>query len=208
MLVTAAVGGNKSDKYISQRAIHTTRITEDKELVNTVKIRRFHGFTDAEEYKWQNILEPFGIDQLKDEVRYTLGRGDNRARIKVYVPLGSELQSTKGIEFSRIKAIDDLKANKTYFLIESKVSPGQLEEIELTYKLPFNLQQKPVDLYTLFVQKQSGDDSTIFEKHFDIQSKQRVKHFSPADYDLEKGGFYSYKKSLMQDIRLSVVLSR
>lgn len=155
-VINVSIGGNKSDKYIKQTINHGTLLESNGEVINTLKITREHNYSDEIEKAVDELLSKQGINNIPGFVKDILGRGENIVSTKVYVPKGSELIESIGIDKSEVKTKYDEELGLTYFLYESRVLPRQTSEITLRYKLPFKMEFSPVDNYKIKIDKQSG----------------------------------------------------
>ncbi|MDO8498812.1 MAG: DUF4012 domain-containing protein [bacterium] len=75
-----------------------------------------------------------------------------RDYVRVYVPIGSELLSSKGSD-DPVNKIDDEALNKTYFEAFVVVRPQNSRTLSLEYTTPLKVSGKD---YSLFIQKQPG----------------------------------------------------
>lgn len=169
MLVSANLGGNKTDGVIKQEIAKEIFFTSEGQMINRVKITRTHAGQEGDIWT---------------------GKG-NTSFLRLYVPKGSKLLYTDGFEapsdYLFKKPTLDLKpdpdvraaemtmektsdgtlimeeADKTVFANWSKIKPGETKEIILTYSLPDNLKITKPGLYSLLVQKQAGRNDDIFK---------------------------------------------
>ena len=155
-VVATSVGGNKSDLYITENLDHQTYIDSDGSVHDELTITRRHNWTGAELLRWENLLKEFGFDGMNEGLKDLEGRGVNKASIKVYLPLGTTLENTVGIEESFVVTRSDPELGKTYFLLPLEVAPGEESKITLRYKLPFQLSLLPADIYRFSAQSQPG----------------------------------------------------
>jgi len=206
LLVTStSIGGNKTDKYISQRLIHRTQISSDGQISNHLTIRKYNGFQESYIQSWKTYLKPFGITNLDRDLLTILGRGTNKTRVKVFVPKGSQLLNTEGLDFSLVKQLHDPETDLDYFLLEMRLDPLETQEISLDYSLPFKLKPKPAALYDLILQTQAGVSNLAFEKQYNFSLDFSSKHYYPQDYSLSETGEYTSKLSLNQDTEFAVI---
>lgn len=183
-VVNANINGYKTDKVISQKIYHTSRISEEGEIINSVKITRIHAGGKSS-YDWYNKV--------------------NADYMRVYVPLGSELISAKGhtletvqppidYEDQKFKTDYDVAAQEsgikrhssgTQIFFESGktvfgnwvyVSPGETVEVVYEYKLPFKIDLAGSNSsYSLLVQKQSGAFDCDFESEINLPESAKVE---------------------------------
>lgn len=155
-VVATSIGGNKSDLYITENLDHQTYVESDGTIIDELTITRKHNWTGAEILRWENLLKQFGLDGLHEGLKDLEGRGINQASIKVYLPLGTELENAVGIDQSLVLTRSDIELKKTYFLLPMSVANGEERSITLRYKLPFKLQLLPADIYRFTAQSQVG----------------------------------------------------
>lgn len=182
MVSSTNIGGQKTDRVIQKTITHDSQILPDGRIIDTLKLERAHSGEKNQAF--------VGVR--------------NVAWIRVYVPEGARLISAKGFRqpdasyFETPDAVwdqdPDLKAEneavtdaasntkiytengKTVFANWSMVDPGETEELEFIYELPFGFAEKK-DLswtdrvmmnfknqesyhYNFLVQKQPGDLNT------------------------------------------------
>ena len=163
-VLATSIGGNKSDLYITQNLTHTTFIDPAGALTDELTITRRHNWTGAELYRWEKILKDFGFGALPDHLREILGHAANKASLKIYVPLGAELENAIGIDPSEVLTRHDAELQKTYFLLQMSVAPGEEKSVTLRYKLPNSLQLFPAALYRFTAQRQISMFTTQLKK--------------------------------------------
>lgn len=125
------LGGRKSNLYVEQEVEHEIEIENDGTVTKTVLIT----YTNTEEHDgWLNSVLP--------------------SWVRIYVPEGSEL-----IDVSGLSDIEEtyVELGKTVFAGSYELRPKGVAQIELTYTLPFKVQ----DTYNLFIQKQPGTDMPV-----------------------------------------------
>jgi hypothetical protein len=208
LITNSSIGGNKTDPYIRERYIHTTNINPKGEVSNELTIKKFHTFTDREELYWQRLLLPFGVEQLNDATRYVLGRGDNVSQMKVYVPFGSTITNSSGIDKTSILTFNDSETLKTYFLFPMSVKPKQTKEITIYYDTPIKLKVSPASTYKLNIQKQAGNENIMFEKHYNFSDSIQPKAYYPKNYAIDKYGTYSHEFVLKSDTKMATIIGR
>jgi hypothetical protein len=167
--VTAtSIGGNKSDLYMTQNLTHTTFVDAEGNVTDELNISRKHNWTGAELHRYEQTLEKFGFDGMPEHLQSILGKGDNKASVKVYLPLGAELENTVGIEQKDVIVRHDAELQKTTLLLEMNVPAGAEKAVTLRYKLPTKLKLAPADLYRFSAQKQLTLVPTQFKKIIEL----------------------------------------
>jgi Protein of unknown function (DUF4012) len=153
-VVGTSIGGNKSDLYINQNLTHNTIINPIGEVTDELSVTRRHNWDSSEISRWNNILDKFGYGEIPPHLLSILGNSVNKTSIKVYVPLGAELENVVGLDSEEVITRHDAELQKTYFLFTMEVAPGEENTISLRYKLPQSLNLFPVDMYRFTAQKQ------------------------------------------------------
>lgn len=174
-VITTSISGNKSDKYIEQTLTHSTWISREGEVINQIAVTRRHTWDKSELWEWWNILGQFGFTEISDTIKDVLGRGPNKAVIRVYVPNGSELLETTTVPDA--EKTHDEKLDKEYFIFRMTVENGQEKTAVLDYKLPFKLEFSPLAAYKLHIQKQPGGVNTTLVKKITGDNLQNRKNF-------------------------------
>lgn len=156
LLITETnVGGNKSDQYMDNTFIHSTDFTKGK-ITNQIDITKTHTYTNQTEIINNSILAQNNIPSIPDELRYILGRGNNKNMTKLYIPKGSKIVSFEG-EFTKTPEIyEDEEFNKSYILFETEIEPGQTSKFSITYEPKLRPLKFTVKTYKLVLQKSSG----------------------------------------------------
>lgn len=121
--------GGKSNLYVEEKVTYEIKVEKDGSVKNkvTIEYKNSQSFTT-----WLN-----GI--LRDYVR-------------IYVPKGSQLVSSKGSE-DQVSTVDDEKLGKTYFEAFIQVRPQNSQTLSFEYTLPNKITGK---IYPLLIQKQPG----------------------------------------------------
>jgi hypothetical protein len=166
-VISANIGGGKTDQVIDQLIQHQADIQPDGSIINTVWVTRIHHGNPLDE--WEKII--------------------NVSYLRFYVPVGSQLLEVSGFETipsHRFQTPDpsakedetlnsveqnvildekfntrlSTEFNKTVFGNWISVAPGQSKTVMIKYKLPFQLKVgglfNQTDTYSLLEQKQAG----------------------------------------------------
>ncbi len=106
-----------------------------------------------------------------------------RTYTRVYVPRGSQLISTDGMENEKIEVYEEF--GKTVFAFFAVVEPGEIKNIKFSYKLPKWIEGCILNNnYALFVQKQPGNN--IQQLTLDMNFSKDIDVYHPT-------GFFSNK---------------
>lgn len=99
-----------------------------------------------------------------------------RSYTRIYVPQGSKLIKSRGLE--NITAGNELA--KAYFGGFFTVEPGDISNVYVEYRLPDRLAKMSQENYSLFVQKQPGNN--VGELKVDFNFANPVKSYSPTGF--------------------------
>jgi hypothetical protein len=129
-----SVGANKSEKFVWTKLEHDSDIQADGTVLNTLRIRRTHALKPNE---IQNLL---GFDQLSENVKdllnqdllWTLGAGENRTVLRVWVPKEAVLLGARNPS-GTVKWQEDQTLNAFYYEVPLNVLPGESLVAEIEY---------------------------------------------------------------------------
>ncbi|MDD3862054.1 MAG: DUF4012 domain-containing protein [Candidatus Gracilibacteria bacterium] len=200
-VIVFSLGGTKSEKFIDEDISHSTNIDEFGNITNEVTIKRTHNFTEGIYREWRKTLNAYGIKNISESVIDILGRGQNRTKIRVYVPEGSTLIDATGA----VETKYDIDIRKTYFYTGMDLKAGESKEITIKYKLPFKLSLNPVDTYKITVQKQAGSKGSIFTKTISGDEKVHNLGSYPSSTRIDEEGRIIYATNLLYDKYFSSV---
>ena len=129
----ANLGGRKSNLYVTQEVMQEIEIAKDGSVEKTLTIT----YKNPEKHDgWLNSVLPNWV--------------------RIYVPKGSELISTEGLEDKK----DPYEEfGKTVFAGFFELRPEGLSKVVVKYKLPFKVTDKE---YRIFLQKQPGTDTPLY----------------------------------------------
>jgi hypothetical protein len=205
-LIITSIGGNKSDLFIQQGIQHNTLVNATGLLMDEVTVKRKHMWSDAALDELKSSLRRLGFKDVPDWVIDIIGRGTNKAYVKIYVPKGSKLLDVAGMDSTQVMTRQDEEIDKTYFIFEMDVAAGAEKKVTINYQLPQNLQLLPVDTYKLYVQRQPGIRASTFVKQvFFKPGLQGYKQYPDAFKKYENGNLY-YEGLLEGDLYLSAVV--
>jgi len=206
--VTAtSIGGNKSDAFIKQTLAQNTYIAPQGKVTDELLITRKHLLSAADIQKWGKTMNSFGFQEIPEYIKDILGRGENRAQVKVYVPKGAKLISVTGIDTNLIETVEDAELNKTYFTFEMRAFPGNESEVLLRYELPKSLNFYPADTYKFYAQKQPGLVTSKFTKKVIPEAGLKMLRRYPEKAWKDDGSGISYEADLTSDLYLSALVS-
>lgn len=148
----ANLGGRKSNLYVTQEVSQAIEVARDGSVEKTVTIT----YKNPEKYDgWLNSVLPNWV--------------------RIYVPKGSQLISSDGLE-DKAEPYEDL--DKTVFSGLFQLRPEGVAKVTFKYKLP----QKFSKTFNLFIQKQPGTDAPLytvtlgkFEEEFLLRQDREIK---------------------------------
>lgn len=187
-VVSANVGGNKSDHFITERLDVESVINLSGEVTNTLKIQRNHTWGVKQENLFEYLVEQYGNEYIPNPLLMDiLGAGENHSYTEVYVPLGTKLLSANGVPLEKIETFDE--AGKTVFAFRFPKAPaGQSRDISLQYVLPDTLNK--TEEFDLYYQFQPGRDSVFVSRKILTESGIEVKKGSEASALLESDAIF------------------
>lgn len=147
----ANLGGRKSNLYVTQE-VHQEIEIDKGEITKTVTIT----YKNPEKYDgWLNSVLPNWV--------------------RVYVPKGSELIVSEGLE-DKVDPYEEL--GKTVFAGLFQLRPEGVSKVTFKYKLPF----KAGKVYSMYIQKQPGTDANLqtimlgkYEDEFLLNTDREIK---------------------------------
>ncbi|KKP39073.1 MAG: hypothetical protein UR28_C0010G0056 [Candidatus Peregrinibacteria bacterium GW2011_GWF2_33_10] len=208
-VIEISVGGNKTDRWINESYTHSTLMNEDGDVFDELHIKRINTMDEEFFNEQKESLKSLGfdLDQYSDiKLADILFSGVNQDRFRVYVPLGSILQSASGLNLEKILTKIDQNLHLSYFAFEDKLAMDKSKEIILVYKLPFKLNLNG-DEYRLKVVKQAGKDSLNFEKKFIFDDKVKAYKFYPDNFTKLEKSAYDLQALLNSELNIGVVVA-
>lgn len=147
MVVNSNIAGQKTDREIDEVISHKIEIQEDGSVIDTVNIKRKHNairgteFTGVRNVDWMRIYVPLGS-------RLVSSTGFKAPGSHHFEKYDGEYETDKWVEAEENDALVDIKSGtrtynesgKTVFANWSQVDPGETVEIELVYRLPFEIE--------------------------------------------------------------------
>ncbi len=211
MVVDTNIGGQKSDRVITETLDHAVKILPDGSIIDTLTVRREHKgvnreiFTGVRNVDW----------------------------IRVYVPQGSTLISASGFRFPDPSLFSEPESNwdqdpdlqaetrariepvsgtryydengKTVFANWSMVDPGETAVLKFSYKLPFTLAEASAQgwfaklkklaetdaskRYSLLVQKQPGAERIFLNSTVTFERPMTLNWKYPEDLNADARGW-------------------
>lgn len=191
LVANTNIGGQKTDKVISETLDHEAEILPDGSIIDTLTIRRQHNgirgdtFVGVRNVDWMRIYVPKGSQLIS-------ASGFKSPDPSLFELADPKSEKDPDLQLENQAEVDILSNTKIYtendktvFANWSMVDPGDTAVITLQYKLPFKiiapessgwqgmikklLQTESSLHYTLLAQKQPGALSTV------LHSKLRIK---------------------------------
>lgn len=153
-VVSANVGGNKSDHFLAESLTIDSAVSLSGEVTDMVTITREHTWSESEETTFSHLLATYGSEFVAAPLLHEiLGAGDNHSYTQVFVPQGAELLDVEGMPFEGVKTAE--ASGKTVFAFRfPTVSRQAPQSVTLHYRLPAAIDtDKDFDL---FFQAQPG----------------------------------------------------
>ncbi len=183
-VISTSIGGNKSDEYIETDLSHQTQIDASGQLTDTLVIQKEHTYGMLDRLAIQELVETYGVGELTEgTLRIILGEGDNLDYMRVYVPKGSQLISTEGIDMEWVDISEDL-GYTVFGFVYGPLKWGDMQQVKLTYTLPFDLNFKPIDDYRFIAQRQAGVENLSIQKEVLIDESLHVEQSFPESQDM------------------------
>lgn len=148
----ANLGGRKSNLYVTQEVLQEIELAKDGSVEKTVTIT----YKNPQKYDgWLNSVLPNWV--------------------RVYVPKGSQLIASEGLE-TKADPYEDL--NKTVFAGHFELRPEGVSKVTFKYKLPMKFSKE----FKMLIQKQPGTDGPLYtinlgkhEEEFYLKTDKEIK---------------------------------
>lgn len=148
----ANLGGRKSNLYVTQEVLQEIELAKDGSVEKTVTIT----YKNPQKYDgWLNSVLPNWV--------------------RVYVPKGSQLIASEGLE-TKADPYEDL--NKTVFAGHFELRPEGVSKVTFKYKLPMKFSKE----FKMLIQKQPGTDGPLYtinlgkhEEEFYLKTDKELK---------------------------------
>lgn len=232
MVVNTNIAGQKSDRVMSEEIQHSSTVSPDGTVINTLKIIRTHNgikreaMTGVRNVDWLRVYVPAGSQLIsadgfrRPDEQYLQDRPE------------SGWQEIPLLQAERQAVIDLGTGTRTYeengkqvFANWLMVDPGETAIVTLTYRLPKNFfeplavsdwktrlnswlnpSEKAVLPYSLLVQKQPGAAPSVFSSRLKLPVATEIIWRHPEDMNLQDG--WEVKTNLDRDKYWSVLLKK
>lgn len=208
MIVDTNVGAGKSDGVIEESVSHTLDMQNDGALIVHLQIQRSHHgdkmnpFTGIRNIDYMRVYVPYGSTVLS-----TGGFQEMDASLFKDSPMEYHLDTDlKNIERDERRDIAKKIATHTEFgktVITGWVvtDVGESRTVEITYRLPFTVEDIMRDGYSLLLQRQSGSRIQRYSLDGKISSSQAFDWTYPKDLDI-KGLTFHWETSMFNEDRV------
>jgi tetratricopeptide (TPR) repeat protein len=171
-VIQVSMGGTKTEPLIEQKITHDTQLKPNGEIIDTVTVTRHHTFSRDTQAEWNKHWNEFGFksSDIPGFIVDMLGRAADKVNTRVIVPEGSQLLEVQGTTEDQVEVGYDEDLDRTYFLTEMRVLPGNEVSVTFKYKLPYKLDLDPLDTYKLTIQKQPGTNNSLFTKTLQLRA--------------------------------------
>ena len=130
-----SVGANKSEKFVWTKLDHDSDVQANGTVINTLKVRRSHALRPNE------IQDLLGFNRLSANVKalltpdllWTLGAGENRTVLRVWVPRDAVLLGARNPS-GAVRWREDPIMNQFYYEVPLNVLPGETLEAQIQYQ--------------------------------------------------------------------------
>lgn len=229
MVVDTNIGGQKSDRMITETINHDAQILPDTSIVVTLKIQRAHTapknqqFVGFRNVNWMRIYVPLGS-------RLISASGFRQPEQSYFSSPESSWEQDPDLAAERAATTEPASGtkiytenNKTVFANWSMVDPGETADIELRYELPFRYSEPIATTwiekikkyfatdsayrYNLLVQKQPGSQNTILHANLSVSGGWEPIWNYPKDVEVDTKGF-SVEKTLDTDFFLNILFHK
>ncbi|MBS9775317.1 DUF4012 domain-containing protein [Candidatus Gracilibacteria bacterium] len=144
--VYTSIGGNKSDRYIRYDYEKQIQKLDSCTYQTNLKIYNEHHFAKEDEIRLDNFLKKYEqTGKPKEDIKNIQGKGENKAFLRVLIPLNAVVQAQRG---------QIVVTKKDYKIVElfTKTPAGKKSNYSITYNI-FNPKCKE---YTYKFYKQPG----------------------------------------------------
>ncbi len=161
-VVSANVGGNKSDAFLEESLSLQSAVALNGAITNELDITREHSWGQAQENEFARLLAKYGSGETAAPLlSFILGAGENHSFTEVFVPLGAELLTVRGVPREAIDIREE--HGKTVFAFRyPTVAAGRAVTVRLQYRLP-NGTESTGD-FDLYFQSQPGRENVFVKR--------------------------------------------
>lgn len=176
-VVSANVGGNKSDRYIEEKIHLTSTLNLKGEAFNTLSLKRTHIWNKEDNAFFTALLKKYGSGHTNpDLLKQILGAGRNHRYTQVFVPQGSVLDRIEGVPPEHV-SVRQAKEKTVFSFRFPQIAPQETKEVVLHYSLPqtSNFLKDKEGNFDLYFQSQSGTQGQSLIREILVESGLTVK---------------------------------
>ncbi len=165
-IIHYSLGGNKSDAFIHEDVDLSTTVNLSGEVFHSLSISRSHAWGEREESLFSGLFHSFGSPHMDEGALISiLGKGANRDLMTLYLPKGSRIIRSAGVNLSDLEVFHDEKYSAYSFLFPS-LSPGEAGEVSFEIDSPRLLDVKNGEVLSTEFLAQPGIHSCSFRQSF------------------------------------------
>ncbi|MFW0837732.1 MAG: DUF4012 domain-containing protein [Candidatus Komeilibacteria bacterium] len=229
-VVATNIGGGKTDAVIKQKVDYQISLGPDDHLIAKVAITRSHHGDQEDVFERQRnvsflrLYVPLGSDLI--QVNGAMPPDD-----KLFESVGNDLAADKNLiafdglhyyaPFEKYYSVEQF--GKQVFGQWLMVDPGESKTITFIYRLPIAVEQVTNKtgwlpwshstaqrlVYSLYVQKQSGDLNTEFNFATNLDDSWQIEWAKDSDGNLVKlGNWLSSSQPLQRDYQLGFIITK
>lgn len=201
-IVSANLGGTKTDLSLEQDAVLTTQVEADGGVVNTLTLHRRNPLPHTpglENKSFVRILVPLGSELLSATGFSTVDLGAPTTELGTEHPQVHDWQEHAVTSLAHGTMVGT-EAGKTFFGNWIVLSGGEEATVTLSWKLPFRI--TTLDRYSLIVQKQPGAVPYALRQELEIPGRRVLW----ATDEVAAVGSVHHEWSVSQDVFFGAVL--
>ncbi len=214
-VINTNINGFKTDGVIEEKISHQADIQLDGTIIDTVTVTRKHNGGDTEYDWWNRVNSNYMRLYVPKGSKLITVEGQTRELNTPpldYNMLGYRKDPQVQMEENSIDIDPESGTRiyedkgKTVFANWVYVSPKESAEIKYTYVLPFKVkvdgQKKPLDTYSLLIQKQSGSIGSQFVSEISYPDSYSVSWEYPENNLTGMNGLPDHKKGIKMETDL------
>lgn len=204
-VVSSNLGGTKTDTQISQIISLQTNIDEDGSIVNTLKITRTNPLPkiqDMANLSYLRVYVPNG-SQLESSSGFTPLQTQIKPALNSKIDPALEKIEKTAIEHTQSGTAIFTESDKTVFGNWLDLQGGETRTATIVYKLPIKISS--IDHYSLVVQKQPGTQNNRFSTSITTNKKHLI--WKTLNLKQENSNTVYLDQPLTSDLFLGIVIN-
>ena len=219
-VVQTNIGGMKNDLMIEEKIEHKVQIADNGEIINEVTVIRENagdpGWPNGRNLHYMRIFVPKGSTLISAEGFSEISYKDARDKLSVaefeYYVQDPDLEKIFGNVKKDLESDTDIFEESGYTVFGNwlELNVEEIKRVTVRYELPFILNlnnEKPVDSYSLVIQKQPGRDNVVFESNISYPRDWEVL-WKSSDVEKKSDNEVYYKGVLDTDKVFGFVVGR